>query len=48
LALEDEIPTTVLFGSTRWEMNVHKTIENVQPNMKHYPKKTQILTYQFG
>lgn len=36
MVLEDEILTTVLFGSIRWEMNARKILNM---NMKHYTRK---------
>lgn len=41
MALEDEITTMVLFGSIRWEMNMHRNIEYIHLNRKQHKKKRE-------
>lgn len=50
MALEDEITTMVLFGSIRWEMNMHRNIEYIQLNRKQHKKEKErkIQTHQSG
>lgn len=48
MGLEDKIMARVLFGSLRWEMNMHRNIEHVQLNRKQQKKKRKIQTHQSG
>lgn len=46
--MEDEKATLVLFGSIRWEMNMHRNIEHSQLNRKQQKKRRNIQTHQSG
>lgn len=48
MGLEYEKVTTVLFGSIRWEMNMHRNTEHSQLNRKQHKKRRNIQIHQSG